>query len=1190
MATALTAHLIAQVGTPAASADGSFDDVAKPFLKQNCVRCHNADVAMSGVRVDQLDGALEDRYLKLWEAVGKRIAEGTMPPKGQPQPSAADRQRMQEWIHHSLDVARLRPAPKNGLVRRLTVAQYRNTLRELMGIDDDLTEALPPEAVSSDGFVNNRETLQLSPVLLEAYFEIADEALNRAIVDPNSKPSIQRFKVELGASLNANPLPERLILGANSLLLENRDFVVTEPPVQKPFAFQPHPMRTKYRFIEGYAGNDTVRDWRDYDSIYHSVFACMRGNPGYPKGAPYSTVKEGLLLRPAIPTDEHFGVDSTYGPKANFKISLRELPDDGRFRVTVKAAKYQDGLLLDPGTPSAGQASEAVVWNDPKTPATVTIKKAGVYQVDVYPGSRQEPSTVTDASRLEDGLAGSWLSKNSSAGGRMDGNAHLVDSPFGKIASLDGDGDAVVVSRSEAVNVGTGDFSVSVWIRPAKLQKSGIIGLGNTGGHGWYLDLPDDKGAVRLDSGGPENQENGTMLSPPGMIRTNAWQHVAAVVRRGKQSLLYVNGYPVAKGTIWAENLDNPKANLNLGRTGGAQTFNGELGEVRLYRRALAEAEIQALVQPGRQFVQRPAEEVSQNLTLTMGDRQFLGTLQPPAFLAVRLAAGPLKLQLDHAGITELDRVVLTPIAGDNEVSKRFLAFEKRAPRLGVHLGLRRDCGSTLAQVGNMQTVGSSKLSSFVFEGAIRNFPSPEVEKDNVNYLAGIREIGVRSEYTDGRDMPRLVIRSVEFEGPYYEQWPPASHRGIFLDSPHKDNLPVYAKEIIRNFATRAFRRPITAQEEGSLVAVYEKSFAESKNFQESIKDALRVVLTSPQFLFLIETSKTPEPEPLDDYELASKLSYFLWNGPPDNKTLKLASAGTLRKQLDSEVDRMIADPRFSRFTREFTSQWLALDKFSVLDPDRKRFPKLSRDARAQLREEPIQFVQYLIQHNLPVRNLVKSNFVLANEVVAHYYDMADKTESGFQFVAISHDRRDLGGVLTEPAILAGLSDGRESNPVKRGAWLARRIIAEPPDPPPPNVPALKESTANLTLRERLEQHRNQAGCRQCHAKIDPWGVALEEFDAGGRLKQEPVDARSKLPDKTEVTGIDDLRRYLAEDRIDQVAFSVLKHLATYGTGRTLTYNELHFLKQEGLKLKANDYRMRDMIRFVADSKMFLEK
>ena len=134
---------------------------------------------MSGVRVDQLDATLEDRHLRLWEAIRKKIGDGTMPPKGQPQPTSAERQQMVEWITRALDVARSRPTPKNGLVRRLTVSQYRNTLRELLLLDDDLTEALPPDAVSRDGFVNNTETLQLSPLLMEAYFEIAEEALNR---------------------------------------------------------------------------------------------------------------------------------------------------------------------------------------------------------------------------------------------------------------------------------------------------------------------------------------------------------------------------------------------------------------------------------------------------------------------------------------------------------------------------------------------------------------------------------------------------------------------------------------------------------------------------------------------------------------------------------------------------------------------------------------------------------------------------------------------------------------------------------------------------------------------------------------------------------------------------------------------------------------------------------------------------
>jgi hypothetical protein len=965
-------------GEDGKSIDGSFDLHVKPFLKQYCSRCHNVEKRTSGIRVDHLDSSLEDRHLKLWEGIRKQIANEAMPPEDEPQPTVAERERLNHWIAQALEVARSRPTPKNGGARRLTVAQYRNTLRELLLLEEDLAESLPPDAVSRDGFVNNQETLALSPLLLEAYFEIAERALDRCIVDPNSRPTIQFLRVDLGAAINPKPCPDKLILGANSLLLDNRDFVVTQPKLDKPFAFEPFAMRTRYRFIEGYAGNDTVRGWREYDSIYHAVFACMRGNPGYPKGFPYNVVPQGLLLRPAITKDEVFEGGDTYGPKANFKISLRELPDHGRFRVTVTAARYQDGLLLDRG--AAAQSSDGagtVVCRDPEHPQTVTIKTPGIYQVDVYPSTGEVP--------------------------------------------------------------------------------------------------------------------------------------------------------------------------------------------------------------------RRPSEKPG-DLTLFLGERQFAAKWQQPAFLAVRLDAGALSVRAQRTGPAKLDRVVLTPMAADHDLARRFLAFERRSPRLGVHLGLRRDCGSTLAQVGAAQTVSNDTPSQFVFEGAIRNFPSPDVEKDNVNYLAGLREIGVRSEFTDGRDMPRLLIRSVEFEGPFHDAWPPASHQNVFVDSPLKGDTPAYARQVIREFATRAFRRPVTAEEESSLTAVFEKSFKDGMGFRDSVKDALQVVLTSPQFLFLIENSGTPGPEPLDDYELASKLSYFLWNGPPDRELLKLAAAGSLRDRLDAEVARMIDDPRFARFAGEFSSQWLALDKFRVLEPDRGRFPKLTRDTRRQLQQEPVEFVQYLIRKNLPARDLVESDFVVANEVVASYYDLADRTESGFQFVAIPHGRRELGGVLSQAAIMAGLSDGRESNPVKRGAWLARRIIAEPPDDPPPNVPALQEETKRLSLRERLERHRDQPGCAQCHAKIDPWGVPFEEFDAGGRLKRDRVDARSKLPDKTEVDGFVALKRYLAEDRIDQVAFSILKHLGTYATGRSLSYNELGSLKRESVKLKADGYRMQDMIRYVVKSPMFLEK
>ncbi|MBY0507100.1 MAG: DUF1592 domain-containing protein [Bryobacteraceae bacterium] len=1167
------------------SLEPGFELSVKPLLQKNCAGCHNGDNPTAGVKVDQLDARLDDRHIRLWEGIRHRLNDGTMPPKGLPQPTPAQRQEAVAWITRGLEIARLRPAPKNGLVRRLTVAQYRNTLRELLSLEDDLTEIVPPDAVSADGFLNNKDTLQLSPLLLEAYFEIAEEALKRAIVDPGTKPKIQNFRVDLGSSINPKPLPEQLILGANSLLLDNKDFTVTQLTPAKPFPSEPDFMRTKYRFIEGYAGNDTVRGWREYDSIYHSVFACMRGSSGYPKGRAYSSVPGGLLLRPAIPNDEMFDEDGTYGPKANFKISLRELPDAGRFRVTVTASKYNDGLLLDKDAP-AMNTSGSLLSRDFQR---LVVPAAGLYQVDVYAAPRNLQNVPPDASRLGEGA--NWPLDGPSPG-RLEGNARLVDSPFRKALSLDGKGDALVIPRSAAMNVGTGDFTVSAWLHPQQLRRAGVVALGGHGQtQGWYLETVNDRGALRLETAGPNGQPNGALISPPGTIRAGVWQHVSAVVRRGaKEARLYVNGYAVAKGEIGAANLDNPQISLHIGRIPDAQYFQGEIDEVRLDRRALAEAEIQALVQPGRQFVVPPPAEKPQELKLSLGEREFSGNLTQPAFLAVRLAAGPMKISARYAGVSGLERLVLTPISPTHELAQRLQAFEKRSPKLGVHVGLRRDCGSTFAPVGAPQTVAKTQLSRFIFEGAIRNFPSPDVEKDNVNYLAGIREIAVRSEYTDGRDMPRLQVRSVEFEGPYYDTWPPASHRAIFLESPRKHDPRAYGKEIISAFATRAYRRPLKADEFAALLAIFEKSLAAGRTFEDSVKDTLQVVLTSPQFLFLTETSTTAKPEPLDGYELASKLSYFFWNGPPDRTTLSLAAAGTLRPQLDAEVERMIAHPRFSQFTREFVAQWLSLDKFSVLEPDRKRFPKLTRDTRAQLRQEPIQYFEYLVRQNLPARNLVTSDVVLANEVVASYYDLGDRTESGFQFVPIPHRRPELGGVLTQAALMAGLSDGRESNPVKRGAWLARKIIAEPPADPPPNVPALKEDTQNLTLRQRLEQHRNQPGCQQCHAKIDPWGVALEEFDAGGRRKTQPVDAHSKLPDQTEVNGANDLKRYLAGDRMDQVAFSLLKHLTTYATGRSLSYSELIHLKQDSQKLKANGYRMKDLLRYVVHSQSFLEK
>ena len=1179
----------------------AFQKQVQPLITKYCTRCHNVDMMTSGVRVDNFTGEFADDSLFHWRDVAKQLSLEAMPPEDEIQPTVQEREFLVEWIETEIAAARARNSEKNGSIRRLTVAQYRNTLQDLLGIQDELTDILPADGVSEDGFLNNQETLLLSPLLLESYFEIAAKGLDRAIVDPNEKPVIQTFRMDLGEDINPEPEKDNLILGANSLLLRNQDFEVVELAPQKPFEYEQFLMQRKFRFVEGYQGNATVRGWREYDSIYHAVFACIRGTGGYPKGLPYQAIPQGLALRPAIPSPEIFGQSSTYGPQANFKISLRELPDAGRFRVTVNAAKYDDALLLDQShKPAVTKNLDTIAVPESIKTQTVHIPQAGVYQVDAFATPPSLDGITADATRLKEGLIGHWSlneglnsqANDNQLAGILEGEAKTIDSPFGKGLAVDGQGDALVIDRHESMNVGDQPFTVSVWIRPTELRQGGIVCLGRySWTHGWYLDMPNNRGVIRIETANGNNQANGTVQSDAGIIQVNQWQHVTAVVRPGTaDTRIYVNGFQVAKGTINKANLDNPAVKLNIGRIEASKEFKGEIDEVRIYKRALDPAEIKALMAGGEQFIKAPPVKPKQ-LKLHVDHRQFTASLGQPAFAVLALDKGEHKIRTEYASANPI-QLYLTRLGDNTELAKKFTAFSKRSPRIGVHVGLRRDCGSTLNRVGRPHAIATTELANYVFEGAMANYPNPNRDPLNPNYLAGMREIGVISEYTDGRDMPRLLIKSIEFEGPYYEAWPPKTHSAIFIDSENKTNPNLYAREIIDHFATRAFRRPVTAAESESLFQVWKESYQQSNDFIDSVKDALLVTLTSPQFLFLIEASDSPEGEPLTSYELASKLSYFLWNSAPDQPLLNLADTNDLEQHLAEQVDRMVADTRFRRAMQEFTSQWLQLDKFDVVEIDAKQYPNLTRDFRLELRKEPIRYLEYLITNNLPLKNLIHSDFVLANEQVANYYGFPERIESGFEFEVVKVQEDQLGGILSSASVLSGLSNGRESNPVKRGAWLARKIIAEPPADPPPNVPALNEAQEGLTLAEKLLLHRDQQGCRKCHEGIDPWGLPFEQFDAGGIWKTQAskIIAKSTLPDTTEVDGFVALREYLANDRIDQVAFSFLKHMTTYAIGRSLSYNEIETLKEKQLELKADGYRMREMIRFVVTSDAFLEK
>ena len=974
----------------------------RPLIAAHCLDCHDADTHEGGVDLETIDAVPDAATRSVFQRVIHELHNGTMPPEEAEPLPASDREPLLAWAEDGLAAFEARPVPRNGSVRRLTVAQVRQALRDLLGIEDDVTGGMPADAISKEGFTNQAATLQLSPRQLEAAVEAAERAVDLVMIDPAEPPAIQQFRMELGTGVNPAPTDEPLILGHISRLIPAANVWITEPAVQKSFPFAPVAMQRQFRFIEGYQGNDTVRGWREFAGMEHAVFACLRGSDGDdvkdfidPRGRGHQVVPEGLLLRPSIPSARYLGVGSKYGPLPNFKVAVRELPHRGRFRVTVRAACCDDLLVVPPGTASV--VREAV-------PA----------------------------------LTGAELSQETPSRWR------------GQVA------------------------------------EPGIA-------------------VVRVRLAGIEAKQ------------------------------------PQADG------------------------------------------------QPATD-----SQELAVSITAAGSTRQVTARWMQPDFAVVRLPAGEVTIEPHSAGPDAIEQIQLIRLEDDHPLARRLTDMEQRRPWLGVHLGLRRDCGSTLAPVGPPQRVDSSELRDYVFAGAIANFPDPQVEAGNPNYLAGLREIAVRSEYTSERDMPRLLVKSVEFEGPLHEQWPPEPYARI-VNVPGADAAEPKerAAAILAAFAERAWRRPITVEERDGLLAIWQQSHAATGSPRQALRDGLVAVLVAPQFLFLIEESSTPEPEPLGGYELASKLSFFLWNAPPDAELLSQAAAGSLQAGLAAQTDRLIDDPRFEAFAEVFASEWLRLDRFDVLEIDAERFPRLRRHVRPHLREEPARLLAHLMRRNASPRELIVSDTLVVNEAVADYYGLDTPVESGFAFVPVSHVREDLGGLLTLPAVLAGLSDGREPNPVKRGAWLARKIIARPPADPPPNVPKLEDLT-QLSLRERLEQHRSARGCTGCHEGIDPWGLPFEGYAADGlavaAAAEDNIDASSRLPDGTQVENFAAFRVYLLTEQVDRVAASFAWHLATYATGRRPSPREEQWLEQMAAEINQQGGGLRDILQRIVASEMFLTK
>lgn len=483
------------------------------------------------------------------------------------------------------------------------------------------------------------------------------------------------------------------------------------------------------------------------------------------------------------------------------------------------------------------------------------------------------------------------------------------------------------------------------------------------------------------------------------------------------------------------------------------------------------------------------------------------------------------------------------------------------------------------------------------------------------NPMRRTTEMGVTpspSEYIQLRNtavsQEDIQVDYVEITAPWYDQWPPASHTRIFIDSAHKADESIYAREVLANFMSRAWRQPVTDTEVDQKTRLFEKLRPECADFEEAMIEVLATVLSSPRFLYLAraeglttdEHSDTPpiERSRLTQYELASRLSFFLWSSMPDEELIALAAASQLSQPdvLTSQTQRMLADDRSQRFAEHFMRQWLGMQLLDFLNVDRKAYPQFDRSLKESMQEEPVAFFNQVLKNNFSVLDFVHSDYAMVNERLARHYGLRDVYGNQFRRVSLSPESM-RGGLLAQAGLLAMNSDGKDSHPLKRGIWLLERLLNDPPPPPPPAVPEIDladPEIAKLTLKERIEDHRNHAACLSCHAKIDPWGIAFENFDAAGswrtKINNVPVDASSELFNGQTLDGIDGLKRYLLSNHQDQFVRAIVYKLTTYALGRPLAFGDRSDIDQITAGLRQQGDGLATLVTLIVNSQLFQSK
>lgn len=413
---------------------------------------------------------------------------------------------------------------------------------------------------------------------------------------------------------------------------------------------------------------------------------------------------------------------------------------------------------------------------------------------------------------------------------------------------------------------------------------------------------------------------------------------------------------------------------------------------------------------------------------------------------------------------------------------------------------------------------------------------------------------------------------------------------------PAKEAWEAEARKSLEWFASRAYRRPITKEELDRLMVVFQMGAKTGDGYEKAMQLACQAVLCNPNFLFRVELDATTQPRPLSSYELASRLSYFLWASLPDETLYAAAKSGDLAKPevLKEQVARMLADPKSEALVDDFAMQWLQLRKLYNFQPDKKMFPEYSDALMNAMIEESKMYFQNVMTEDRPITDFIDSKYTFLNETLAKHYGIAGVSGDNFRKVGTEGTGR--GGVLTQASVLAITSNPTRTSPTKRGKWILEQILGTPPPPPPPGVGDLAESSkvdASLSLRQKMEIHRKNPTCAACHTKMDALGFGFENYDPVGRWRTKDgnlaIDSTATLPDGKKFSGATQLKAVLMDNK-KEFAYSFVEKLMTFALGRGVDAKDKCFVEDVVKKSAANNYKFSSIVQGIVASDPFKKR